>query len=685
MWGRVALVSVSLAALASGSKLSADLASLDGEWKERPITRVVNLLKDMQAELQAEQDADQEMYDKMVCWCETNDKEKTKAIADANQAIDDLGAAIEENTALASTREVELGALAKETANLEKALSEAEALRAKELAEFNQQEKDFIQSIGSLKGAVNALSKQNGGALVQQEALLQVAQVLRRRPGMAESSVAPHLRSQVRALVDNGDMSLLQRSAVNRGQAKAQDSGAIFGILSQMKETFETNMENGKKEEAQAVEDYKSLKATKEGELKAAQDKTFTKTEELAKAKETVAQSKVALEDTRNTLASDTTFLGDLKKKCAEIDNMWEQRQKMRLEEIKAVGETISILTDDDARDTMSAAGTFIQRRAQAKLESGAKAKAVAALLESGKALNSPRLSYLAIRMRNDAFAKVEEAVDGMVGQLGVEQKDEVVKKDGCVTDFNTNDKQTAEKTEHKEDVEVEINDLTSEIKAKTEEQEALKQQISEAQIELKKASENREEENKIFQQTISDQRATQAILKKALDKMASVYAKKAAASAASLLQQAETLRRQAPPVNFAPMKKNGAGTGVLALLENIIDESKETEADAVAGENEAQTAYETFVKNTNAAIEAMSAQIVNDEDVKAKDTKKEVDDESDKRATTTDILKLGQVSGTLHEACDFTVDHFSERQKSRGDEIDALKQAKAIFHGAKF
>merc|ERR1719472_288259 len=99
----------------------------------------------MQAELQAEQDADQEMYDKMVCWCGTNDKEKTKAIADANQAIDDLGAAIEENTALASTREVELGALAKQT----------------------------------------------GGALVQQEALLQVAQVLRRRPGMAESSVAP--------------------------------------------------------------------------------------------------------------------------------------------------------------------------------------------------------------------------------------------------------------------------------------------------------------------------------------------------------------------------------------------------------------------------------------------------------------------------------------------------------------
>jgi hypothetical protein len=27
------------------------------------------------------------MYDKMVCWCETNEKEKTKAIADA-EALD---------------------------------------------------------------------------------------------------------------------------------------------------------------------------------------------------------------------------------------------------------------------------------------------------------------------------------------------------------------------------------------------------------------------------------------------------------------------------------------------------------------------------------------------------------------------------------------------------------------------
>ena len=104
-------------ATAMGSRLAADLASMDSgrdqEWKERPIMRVVGLLQDMKKELEAEAENDQELYDKLVCWCETNEKEKTKAIADGNTAIDELSAKIEENTALASTREVEIGALKK--------------------------------------------------------------------------------------------------------------------------------------------------------------------------------------------------------------------------------------------------------------------------------------------------------------------------------------------------------------------------------------------------------------------------------------------------------------------------------------------------------------------------------------------------------------------------------------------
>merc|ERR550537_1638202 len=132
------------------------------------------MLKDMQAQLQDEADHDEELYDKMVCWCETNDKEKTKAIADEKQLISDLTAAIEEYTAKDKQLTTDIANLETEIAANKKALDEAAGVRAKELAEFNQDEKDMIASIGSLKGAVVTLGKHNSAsALVQREALMQ--------------------------------------------------------------------------------------------------------------------------------------------------------------------------------------------------------------------------------------------------------------------------------------------------------------------------------------------------------------------------------------------------------------------------------------------------------------------------------------------------------------------------------
>ena len=55
-----------------------------------PPKQVINLLKDMQAELQKTVKAESELKEKMDCWCETNEKEKTEAIAEANRRIDQL-------------------------------------------------------------------------------------------------------------------------------------------------------------------------------------------------------------------------------------------------------------------------------------------------------------------------------------------------------------------------------------------------------------------------------------------------------------------------------------------------------------------------------------------------------------------------------------------------------------------
>merc|ERR1719379_619497 len=66
---------------------------------EKPVTKVINLLKDMGAQLEVEQKEDEEVFEKFACWCESNDKLKSKAIADAKTKISSLGSSIEELTA----------------------------------------------------------------------------------------------------------------------------------------------------------------------------------------------------------------------------------------------------------------------------------------------------------------------------------------------------------------------------------------------------------------------------------------------------------------------------------------------------------------------------------------------------------------------------------------------------------
>merc|ERR1719375_1193796 len=239
----------------------------------------------MQAELEVEGKKDEEMYDEMTCWCETGEKEKVKAIADAKQKIVELTSTIEQSTATAKRADTEIKTHTASIAELSKALLEAEDIRAKELAEFNAEEKDTIQSLQSLKGAINSLSKANSASSLEQEqSLVQLAQVLRRRPADAVAAAAPHQRVQMQAFLEEPTrMSFLQMGSGFRSRQPA--SGAIFGMLGQMKESFEMNMEASKKEEAQSAADFVTLKETKTAELEASKSQILTKEGELAKAK----------------------------------------------------------------------------------------------------------------------------------------------------------------------------------------------------------------------------------------------------------------------------------------------------------------------------------------------------------------------------------------------------------------
>merc|ERR1719359_1323448 len=115
----------------------------------------------MKAQLETEMEDDKEVYEKLVCWCETGTKEKTKAIEEGEANIASLEASIEEYTAkLAELKEL-LGNTKDEKNKNWDALNKASAMRMKENAEFHSTEKELMGAIDSAKHAIVVLSKEN--------------------------------------------------------------------------------------------------------------------------------------------------------------------------------------------------------------------------------------------------------------------------------------------------------------------------------------------------------------------------------------------------------------------------------------------------------------------------------------------------------------------------------------------
>merc|ERR1719240_152781 len=433
--------------------------------KNRPVSKVITLLKDMMAQMEKEAEEDEEIYEKMACWCETNDKEKTKAIAEAEARIEDLTSTIEELTASSARLNTEIKQLEKEVAANQEALDKATAIRTKELAEFNAEEKDMLQSISALKAAITVLAKHHGGALLQ-NAQLQVQTTLQHELDKHASLLKGVLtRSQfkfVNAFVEEPEDYFDAEPTFKQSYAPA--SGQIFGILKQMKETFESNLSTSQKEELANQKAYEDLKAAKEEEIAAGQEQIDTKTQELADTDEKNAQAKEDIEDTKKSLSADEQFLMMLKEKCSMTDSEWEERQKTRQLEMEACSKALSVLSSDDAHDLFTK--TFNPSFVQKEMHSERRTEASKLLSSVASKVQSPRLATLAVRVRLDAFTRVKKAIDDMVAQLLKEKADEIKHKDFCTDEFNTNELQTEKKERAKSDLTAKIEDLENTIKS---------------------------------------------------------------------------------------------------------------------------------------------------------------------------------------------------------------------------
>merc|ERR1719217_1009003 len=224
-------------------------------------------------------------------------------------------------------------------AKAQDAIDEATGLREEERAEFEAENKELLETIDALTQALEVLGKHQSLLEVRRQ-----LQSLKRIKSLEMQRIAA-----------------LAQAPTQSAKSYNSRSGEIFGMLSQMKETFEQNHNKTLTEEAEAQAMYEDLVAEKKKGIEVARERKNTKVMEVSEAEVALVNAKHELKDARETLSADQKFLVDAKEKCAVFEKEYGERKESRQEEIVAIGEALGILTGDAARDLFTSSLGFTQ------------------------------------------------------------------------------------------------------------------------------------------------------------------------------------------------------------------------------------------------------------------------------------------------------------------------------------
>merc|ERR1719389_1201406 len=136
-------------------------------------------------------------------------------------------------------------------------------------------------------------------------------------------------------------------------------------------------------------------------------------------------------------------------------------------------------------------------------------------------------------------------------------------------------------------------------------------------------------------------------------------------------------------PARFTKYSQNAGGGRVVAMLEKILEDVQATVDETMRTEQDSQSAYENFMKDSNKSIKK-TTQSISDMTAAMAQAKEDLTmAKADFQSTMKDLENLDATGADLHKSCDFLLKNFDVRQKARADEMDALAEAKAVLSGA--
>jgi len=653
-----------------------------------PIRKVVTLLQNMAKKVAKEGGHETELYEKFKCYCTTGAGDLQASISGSEAKIPALQSDIETAESTAARLAGELKQHAADRTAAEEAMKEATAIREKEHEAFATEAGELKEYVTALGKAVPAIENGMAGT-----GLMQLG------AGVAMLRRAVNANTQI---TDDDRQSVLSFLSGSTSADYAPKSGEIVGILKELLSNFGKSLSEVEEKEAKAAALYEELITAKNKEVKSLGSSIEKKTARVGELKMETVQMKNELSSGQAALMEDQQFLSDLEKDCGAKTAEYEERVKLRADELVAIQETIQILNSDDALELFKKtlpSPSFVQVHAGA---AQAKARALAALghaqIASKGLGSSPRFITLALNGQKVDFTKVIKMIDDMVILLKTEQADDDSKKEYCASQIDKAEDKVKDLSKTASDLETSIDERKAAIAQLTDELKALNASIVELDRLVEEATFQRKSENEEFKELMSSNSAAKELLQFAKTRLNKFYNPKVALSQSgkqmSLLAKASLQRRMSsfkdapdpPPGTWgAYQKKSSESFGVISMINLLVRDLDKEIVEAEKQEEMSQKEYENLMSDSAEkrskdlkSIKVKQSSKANTEELASSET-------SDLSSTKKEFMATSQFLADLHAECDWLIQNFDLRKSARAEEMDNLKAAKAVLSGADF
>merc|ERR1719506_653054 len=541
---------------------------------------------------------------------------------------------------------------------LKTASKEATAIREKEAAAFTAEEKELMEVIDMLQRAVAILEKEMGGgaSMMQLKTASNLEQALAAM--VQASAISTADASKLSSFVQTQDSD--EETGAPAGEVYESKSGGIVDTLNGLLDKAEGQLDAATKEETTAKNNYDLKKQSLTDEMKYANKDMDAAKKGLAESSEIKAAAEGDLGVTTKDLNEDVNALGSLHQDCMTKAEDFEAETTSRGEELKALAMAKKAVTENTGGATEQQY-SFLQVSSDEK-----NFEVIRMVKDLARKQHAPELAQLASRLGSavrlnhgaDVFAKIKGMISDMIEKLEQEAAEAAELKEWC-------DKEIAESTDKKEEADALFEKLSTKLNSAESKSAKLKEEVAQLQKELAELADTQAEMDKIR----ADEKATYEKNKPEMEQ-----------GLKGVKLALKILNDYYAKADKSHSSSDGAGSGIIGMLEVIESDFTKSITEMVAAE---QTAASTYEKETNEnAIEKTTKQ----QDVKYKTKeaasldKKAAELTTDRDGVKSELDAVNDYLKSLEDKCTYKVESYAERKARREAEINGLKEALDIL-----